>query len=69
MLIMYVISKSWRLFKCPGLWDKVDLDHILGKGDQLFKSIILMPWDGRLFTRVLDRKLLLNMKLLVNKMG
>ena len=36
---MSLISLSWILFKSPGLWDKFDLDCILGKGDQLFKFI------------------------------
>ena len=29
-----LISGSWTLSKSPGLWDKFDLDFILGKGDQ-----------------------------------
>ena len=35
-----LISVSWTLFRSPGRWDKLDLDGILGKGDQLFKSHI-----------------------------
>ena len=34
-----LISISWALFKSPGLWDKIDLDYILGEGDQLFKFV------------------------------
>ena len=36
---MSLISVRWTLFKSPELWDKFDLDSILGKGDQLFKII------------------------------
>ena len=36
---MLLISVSWTLFKSPGLWNKFDLDCILGKGDQIFKFI------------------------------
>ena len=36
---MSLISVSWTLFRSPGRWDKLDLDDILGKGDQLFKSL------------------------------
>ena len=25
------------MFKSPGLWNKFDLDYMLGKGDELFK--------------------------------
>ena len=34
-----LISLSQTLFKSPGLWDKFDLDCILGKGDHLLKFI------------------------------
>ena len=36
---MSPISESWTLFRYPGQWEKSDLDCVLGKGDQLFKSI------------------------------
>ena len=36
---MSLISVSWTLFRSPGLWNKFDLDFILGKGDQLLKCI------------------------------
>ena len=36
---MPLISVRWTLFESPGLWNKFDLDCILGKGDQLFKFI------------------------------
>ena len=34
-----LISVSRTFFKSPGLWDKFDLDYILGKGYQLIKLI------------------------------
>lgn len=34
-----LISLSRTLFTSPGLWDKLDLDFALGKGNHLFKSI------------------------------
>ena len=36
MSLMWV---SWTLFRSPGRWDKLGLDSILGKGNQLFKSV------------------------------
>ena len=36
---MYVSYLSWTMFKSPGLWDKFNLDCILGKEDQLIKFI------------------------------
>ena len=36
---MSLISIKWTLFKSPGLWDKFELDYILGKENQLFKFI------------------------------
>ena len=36
---MSLNSVTWTLFGSPGLWDRLDLDFILGKGDQLFKFI------------------------------
>ena len=36
---MHFMSVSWILFKSPGIWDKFELDCILARGDQLFKSI------------------------------
>ena len=42
-----LISMSWILFKSPGLlWDKFDLDSILGKVDQLFKIISKFRYLG-----------------------
>ena len=35
---MSFISVSWTLFRCPGQWNKLDLDGILDKGDHLFRS-------------------------------
>ena len=34
-----LITVSLTLFKSPGLWDKFDLNFILGKAEQLFKFI------------------------------
>ena len=36
---MSLMSITWTLFGSPGLWDKFDLDGILGKGDHSFKFI------------------------------
>ena len=36
---MSLISVSWTLFRCPGQWDKLELDGMLGKRDQFFKSL------------------------------
>ena len=36
---MSLISVTWALFRSPGMWDTFDLDCVLGKGDQLSKSI------------------------------
>ena len=30
---VFFVSVSWALFKFPGLWEKVDLDSISGKGE------------------------------------
>ena len=54
-LCMSLISVSWTLFKSPQLWDKFDLDSILGKalpniipfkGNQLFKIISKFKYLG-----------------------
>ena len=66
-----LMSITWTLFRSPGLWDKFDLDSILGKEDQLFKFI------GKLrYLRVEDlaQEFLVenssaNVKLLQNKTG
>ena len=36
---MSLITVIWTLFRSPGQWKKLDLDGLLGKGDQLFKSL------------------------------
>ena len=36
---MSLISVTWILFRSPGMWDTFDLDCVLGKVDQLSKSI------------------------------
>ena len=43
---MSLISVSWTLFKSPGLWNKFNLDYILGKRDQLFKLIVKFRYLG-----------------------
>ena len=35
-LCMSLLSITWTLLRSPGLWDKFNLDSILGKVDQLF---------------------------------
>ena len=37
--MMSLVLSSWIVFKSLGLLDKFELDSILGKEDQLFKSI------------------------------
>ena len=34
---MSLVLVRWVLFKSPGLWNTLDLDCILSKGDRLFK--------------------------------
>ena len=36
---MSLISVTWTLFRSSGMWNRFDLDCILGKGDQLFQFI------------------------------
>ena len=43
---MSLMSVSWTLFRSPGRWDKLDLDGILGEGDQLFKSLCKFRYHG-----------------------
>ena len=66
---MYPISESWRLFNSPGLWNKVDLGYILGKGDHLFKLIGKFRCLGMedLPEEYLIKNSSVNVKLLVNK--
>ena len=45
-LCMSLMSVNWILFRSLGMWDTFDLDFILGKGDQLFKSIIKFRYLG-----------------------
>ena len=35
---MSLISVIWTLLRSPNQWNKLDLNSLLGKGDQLFKS-------------------------------
>ena len=68
---MSLISLSWILFKSPGLWDKFDLDCILGKGDQLFKFIGKFRYLGieDLPQEFLIEKSLINVQFLENNTG
>ena len=67
---MLLLSVSWTLFKSPGLWNKFDLDCILGK-DQLFKLIgkfrYLMVED--LPQEFMIENCPINVELLENKKG
>ena len=40
------MSVTWASFRSPGMWDKFDLDCILGKGNQLFKLIGKIKYFG-----------------------
>ena len=68
---MSLISLSWTLFKSPGLWEKFDLDCILGKGDQLFKFIGKFRYLGieDLPQEFLIENSLINVQFLENKTG
>ena len=70
-LCMSLISVSWTLFKSPGLWDKFDLDCILGKGGQLFKFIGQFRYLGveDLPQEFMIKNCPINVELLVNKTG
>ena len=46
---MSLISVCWTFFKSRGLWDKFDLDFILGKRDQLLKFIGKFQYLGMEF--------------------
>ena len=41
-----LVSVIWAVFKIPSLCNKFDLDCILGKGDQLFKSTSKLRYLG-----------------------
>ena len=45
-LCMSLMSITWTLLRSPGLWDKFDLDSILGKGYQLFSFIVKFRYLG-----------------------
>ena len=62
------MSITWR---SPGLWDKFDLDSILGKGDQLFKFIGKFRYLGieDLPQEFLVENVSVNVKFLENKTG
>ena len=40
------MSVNSILFRSPSLWDKFDIDCILGKGNQLFKFIVKFKYLG-----------------------
>ena len=42
---MSLVSVGWTLFKYPGLWDKCNLDYILGKGDHDHGHNIMRIFD------------------------
>ena len=64
---MSLISVTWTLFRSAGLWDKFDLDCMLGKWDQFFKFIGNFRYLER--SRVLRRKLVYNVGFLDDKTG
>ena len=66
-----LMSITWTLFRSPGLWDKFDLDSILGKKDQLFKFIGQLRYlrVEDLAQEVLVENSSANVKLLQNKTG
>ena len=68
---MSLVSLRWTLFKSPALWDKFDLDWILGKGDQLFKFIGKFRNLGTedLPQEFLTENSLINVQFLENKTG
>ena len=37
---------TWTLFRSLGMWNKFDLDCMLGKGDQLFKFMAKFRYLG-----------------------
>ena len=43
---MSLVSVSWALFRYPGLWERLDFDCILVKGDQSFKFIGRFKYPG-----------------------
>lgn len=43
---MSLVSVSWALFRYPGLWERLDFDFILVKGDQSFKFIGRFKYPG-----------------------
>ena len=68
---MSLISVSQTLFQYPGLWNKVDLDCILGKGDQLFKFVGKIKYLGveDLAQEFMAKNCPINIELLENKTG
>ena len=46
---MPLMLVTWTLFRYPDMWDKFDLDCILGKGIQLlryFKNLDVLEWTA-----------------------
>ena len=44
---MSLMSVTWSLFRSPGLWDKFDLDCLLGKGTSclnLLGNFDILEW-------------------------
>ena len=68
---MSLVSVPWTLVKSPGLWDKFELDSILGKGDQFFKFIGKFRYLGMedLPQEFLVENFSINVEVLKNKTG
>ena len=66
-----LVSVSWALLKSHGLWDKFDLDCILGKGNQLIKFIDKFRYLGieDLPQEFLRENSSINVKFLENEKG
>ena len=68
---MSLMSVSWTLLRFPDRWDKLDLDGMLGKGDQLFKSLGKFRYLGMedLPQEIFLEGLAVNVQFLEIKMG
>ena len=68
---MSLMSITWILFRSPRMWDKSDLDCILGKEGQLFKFIGKLRYIGmdKLPQKLLVGNSFINVEFLENKTG
>ena len=67
---MSLIFVTWTMFISPGLWDKFDLDYVLGEEDQLFKFIDKFRYLGlEDLTQFLIKNSSVNVEFLENKTG